>query len=137
MTLDVSDSESIKQAVPVVSDILRDRRKQLYSVINNAGIQSVATVELIQEAQFEHLMRSMTVKLKAQTEYDSPMHCLANLWGPIAVTNAFLPLLKQYAPVGSPRIVFVSTLATYAAVPFNAIYTASKSVRNSIRIIRK
>ena len=56
--LDVSNAESIKQAVISVDDILRDRRKQLYAVVNNAGIQSVAPVELLKESQFEHLMRS-------------------------------------------------------------------------------
>jgi NAD(P)-dependent dehydrogenase (short-subunit alcohol dehydrogenase family) len=111
--LDVSNAESIKQAVLSVDDILNDRRKQLYAVVNNAGIQSVAPVELLKESQFEHLMRT-------------------NLWGPIAVTNAFLPLLKQYTPVGLPRIVFLSTLAVYAAVPFNAIYSASKNALESV-----
>jgi NAD(P)-dependent dehydrogenase (short-subunit alcohol dehydrogenase family) len=111
--LDVSNEQSITAAVPIVKEILKTEQKQLHSVVNNAGIDEICPIELVSKGEFDRVMGT-------------------NLWGPIAVTKAFLPLLREYTPIGRAKVVFISTVGVYMPLAFNGIYSASKLALESI-----
>jgi hypothetical protein len=101
--MDVTDAASIARAREEVTRALHGA--PLAGLVNNAGIPSAGPLELV---PLDELRRVLEV----------------NLVGAVAVTQAFLPLLK--AAGGRGRIVNISSVAGRGALPFMGPYAASK-----------
>ncbi len=99
--LDVTDPESIAQAAQVVS--LAVGTAGLAGLVNNAGIVVASPLEALPIAD-----------LRKQLE--------VNVIGQIAVTQAFLPLVRR----GRGRIVNMGSIAGRATLPVMGPYSASK-----------
>src|SRR5258708_25769309 len=95
--LDVTNEESIADAVRTVGDV------PLAGLVNNAGIVVPGPLELVPIAMW-----------RKQLE--------VNVIGQVAVTQAFLPMLRA----GCGRIVNMGSVAGRSALPFSAPYCASK-----------
>jgi NAD(P)-dependent dehydrogenase (short-subunit alcohol dehydrogenase family) len=95
--LDVTCPESIAGALKVVGDLA------LMGLINNAGIATLGPLELL---SVDALRRQFEV----------------NVIGLVAVTQAFLPLLRR----GPGRIVNIGSIAGRSALPGSGAYDASK-----------
>ena len=100
--LDVTDEQSIVTAAEKVSRGVGDAG--LVGLVNNAGVAIPAPLEYLPLAD-----------LRRQLEI--------NLVGQLAVTQAFLPLLRK----ARGRIVNVSSLAGRMTTPFNGAYSAAKT----------
>ncbi|KAA0198871.1 hypothetical protein HAZT_HAZT001698 [Hyalella azteca] len=96
LKLDVCKQEDIDTAVQVVSGDLQKKKLQLWSVVNNAGIAIMSEVELVPMAAFRKVGEAEGIVLDVNT------------LGPVAVTQAFLPLLRAN---GRGRIVNVASMA--------------------------
>jgi NAD(P)-dependent dehydrogenase (short-subunit alcohol dehydrogenase family) len=107
LIMDVTDAASIDRAREQVSQALGDAG--LAGLINNAGVGFVSPLEF---APLDELRRLFEV----------------NLFGALAVTQAFLPLLRQ----GRGRILNVSSTATLVVAPFHGPYSASKLALNGL-----
>lgn len=105
--LDVTDPVQIAKAAETVSDALGDA--PLGGLVNNAGIVVVCPLEFI---PLDELRRQMEV----------------NLIGVVAVTQAFLPLLRK----GPGRIVHIGSVNGKAAMPFLGPYCASKHALEAV-----
>lgn len=101
MQLDVTDGESIKQAAAMVRQ--RVGEAGIDGLVNNAGIAIGSPLELLPISQ-----------LRKQLE--------VNVVGQIAVTQAFLPLLRQ----ARGRIVNMGSIAGRGTIPMMGPYSASK-----------
>ena len=101
ITLDVTDERSIAQSVEVVQRVVGERG--LGGLVNNAGIVIGSPLEVIPLLQ-----------LRKQLE--------VNVIGQIAVTQAFLPLLRR----GRGRIVNMGSIAGRGTIPLLGPYSASK-----------
>lgn len=99
--LDVTDEPSITQSVEVVQRVLGEAG--LGGLVNNAGIAIGGPLEVIPLSQ-----------LRKQLE--------VNVIGQIAVTQAFLPLLRR----GRGRIVNMGSIAGRGTIPLLGPYSASK-----------
>ncbi|KAJ5605905.1 hydroxybutyrate dehydrogenase [Penicillium lagena] len=100
LPLDVADSSQIHAAVEAVTAITGGT---LSILINNA-------------AQF-HLMPLLDDDIEtAKQAFDT------NVWGPLAVTKAFAPLLIQ----ARGMLVNITTIAGHNPMPYSGIYGASK-----------
>jgi NAD(P)-dependent dehydrogenase (short-subunit alcohol dehydrogenase family) len=99
--LDITDAASIASAVDTLTSTFGVTR--LAGLVNNAGIAVAGPLEFLPIAD-----------LRKQLE--------VNVIGHIAVTQAFLPLLRQ----GRGRVVMVGSLGGRVALPFNGPYHASK-----------
>jgi NAD(P)-dependent dehydrogenase (short-subunit alcohol dehydrogenase family) len=99
--LDVTDVASIDRVVETVKEAVGSAG--LAGLVNNAGIGVGGPLEVVALAD-----------LRKQFE--------VNVIGPVAVTQAFLPLLRQ----GRGRIVNIGSIAGRAATPFMGPYAASK-----------
>ena len=99
--VDVTDEAAISKAVATVSDAVGDRG--LAGLVNNAGIGVPAPIELQPMADF-----------RTQLE--------VNLFGPVAMIQAFLPLIRR----GGGRIVNVGSIGGLLVLPLNGAYSASK-----------
>ncbi len=99
--LDVTDAGSIEQARRVVAELVWPRG--LAGLVNNAGIAVAGPLEAVPIAD-----------LRRQFE--------VNVIGQVAVTQAFLPLLRN----GRGRIVNMGSIAGRAAMPVMGPYSASK-----------
>src|SRR5207244_3594417 len=99
--MDVTDTASITRARGEVERALG--MTLLIALVNNAGIPAAGPLELF---PLDELRRVLEV----------------NLIGVVAVTQAFLPLLK----VSRGRIVNMSSVAGHAALPLVGPYTASQ-----------
>jgi len=99
--LDVTDETSIRNSVDQVTRQLGDAG--LAGLINNAGVAVGSPLEVI---PIDHLRRQFEV----------------NVFGLIAVTQAFLPLLRK----GHGRIVNMGSIAGRATIPVMGPYSASK-----------
>lgn len=102
--LDVTSEEESRSAAKTVSAELGDSR--LRGIVNNAGIAVGGPLEFL---DLDELRRQLEV----------------NLVGQVAVTQAFLPVLRQQG-IADPRIVFMSSIAGHVAPPFMSPYAASK-----------
>ena len=100
--LDITDSEQIAGAVEAVEKDLGPDLG-LTGLINNAGIVVAGPLEFL---PLDSLRRQLEV----------------NVIGHVAVTQAFLPLIRK----GRGRIVNISTAGCHFAVPFLGAYSASK-----------
>jgi len=99
--LDVTDASSIKSAAAAVAASLDE--EGLSGLVNNAGIAIAGPLEFL---PIDELRRQFEV----------------NVIGQIAVTQAFLPLLRK----GHGRIVNMGSIAGKSALPFTGPYCASK-----------
>ncbi len=101
LQLDVTDGDSIKRAAEIVEQ--RVGAARLAGLVNNAGISIGSPLEVIPLAQ-----------LRKQLE--------VNVIGQIAVTQAFLPLLRR----ARGRIVNMGSIAGRGTIPMMGPYSASK-----------
>ncbi len=101
--LDVTDAASIAAARAQVEDALGD--EGLAGLVNNAGVAVAGPLELLSPAD-----------LRQQLEI--------NVVGQLAVTQAFLPLLRRGR--GRGRVVFISSVSGFSALPITGAYAASK-----------
>jgi NAD(P)-dependent dehydrogenase (short-subunit alcohol dehydrogenase family) len=99
--LDVTDTKSIEEARQVVAELVGARG--VAGLVNNAGIAVAGPLETVPIAD-----------LRRQFE--------VNVIGQVAVTQAFLPLLRR----GRGRIVNMGSIAGRAAMPVMGPYSASK-----------
>lgn len=100
--LDVTDRAQIAAAAGTVEARLAGRG--LHGLVNNAGIATPAPVEYISD---EVLRRQFEV----------------NVFGQVAVIQAFLPLIRQ----ARGRIVNIGSVGSHIAVPFGGALCASKA----------
>src|SRR5207244_1785125 len=110
--MDVTDGDSILRARALVEQALAGA--PLVALVNNAGVPAAGPLELV---HLDELRRALEV----------------NLIGVVAVTQAFLPLLKR----ARGRIVNISSVSGRVAMPFMGPYAASKfaleAVSDSLR----
>lgn len=99
--IDVTDPDTIAAAAASVTSAVASRG--LAGLVNNAGIVKPAPLEFQPIADF-----------RTQLE--------VNLVGQVAVTQAFLPLIR----LGKGRIVNVGSIGGRIAVPLHGAYSASK-----------
>ncbi len=95
LAMDVTDAKSIAHAA--------ERVGPLDVLINNAGYAELGPIELVGDDAW-----------RAQLE--------VNVYGPLAVTRAFLPALRH----SRGRIINVSSVAGVVSMPFMGVYCASK-----------
>ena len=101
LVLDITDEASISAAVDTVAKSVGERG--LFGLVNNAGIVKPGPLEFQPIAD-----------VRRQLE--------VNLIGPVAVTQAFLPLIRR----GRGRIVNVGSIGGHLALPLHGAYSASK-----------
>ena len=101
LILDVCDRGQIAAAVETVRE--RVGETGLHGLVNNAGIAVAGPLEFLPLEDFE---RQMNI----------------NVTGLVAVTQAFIPLLRQ----ARGRIAMISSTNGFFAAPFMAPYAASK-----------
>ncbi len=99
--LDVTDEKAISAAAARVAGVVGDRG--LAGLVNNAGIGKPAPIEFQPIADF-----------RTQLE--------VNLFGPVAMVQAFLPQIRR----GGGRIVNVGSIGGLLVLPLNGAYSASK-----------
>jgi len=75
----------------------------LYAVVNNAGLNFLGDIELTTMAQFKKVSD-------------------INMLGPVHITKAFLPQLRQQ----KGRIINVTSVKGRLALPYNSAYTMTK-----------
>lgn len=105
--LDVTDQASIRSGHERVSELLA--AAPLVGLVNNAGVSCAGPVELLSLDEFRRVFE-------------------VNVLGVVAVTQVFLPLLKQ----AKGRIVNISSVSGRIAPPFAAPYAASKFALEAI-----
>ena len=101
LMIDVTDEASISVAADTVASAVGER--SLAGIVNNAGIAKPAPIEFQPMADF-----------RTQLE--------VNLFGPVAMVQAFLPLIRR----GGGRIVNVGSIGGLLVLPLNGAYSASK-----------
>jgi NAD(P)-dependent dehydrogenase (short-subunit alcohol dehydrogenase family) len=101
LLLDVTDQASIQRSHAMVSE--RVGSGGLFGLVNNAGIAVVGPLEAV---PIPDLRRQLEI----------------NVIGQVAVTQAFLPLIRQ----ARGRIVNMGSIAGRAAMPLMGPYSASK-----------
>jgi 3-hydroxybutyrate dehydrogenase len=101
MRIDVTDPASIQAVAEQVADEVSD--EGLHGLVNNAGTTLACPIEHLPLDEFRHQLE-------------------INLVGPLAVTQAMLPLLQR----AGGRVVNVTSAAGRAAVPLMAPYVAAK-----------
>lgn len=99
--VDVTDQPSIQRSLAIVSE--RCGSSGLYGLVNNAGIAVPAPLEGI---PIPDLRRQLEV----------------NVIGQVAVTQAFLPLIRQ----ARGRIINMGSIAGRSTIPMMGAYSASK-----------
>ncbi len=99
--LDVTSADQVKSAAAYVRGTVGEAG--LHGLVNNAGIGVAGPLEFIPMEDFDRQLR-------------------VNVAGVVAVTQAFLPLLRA----ASGRLCLVSSNNGFLAVPFMAPYSASK-----------
>jgi NAD(P)-dependent dehydrogenase (short-subunit alcohol dehydrogenase family) len=102
LILDVTDQSAISEAADVVAEIVGDRG--LAGLVNNAGIAKPAPIEYQPMADFREQLE-------------------VNLFGPVAMVQAFLPLIRRGR---RGRIVNVGSVGGMLVLPLNGAYSASK-----------
>lgn len=106
LLFDVTDLEGLQHSAQQVQSILGERG--LVGLINNAGIATSGP-----------LIHQPLDEIRWQFE--------VNVLGPIAVTQAFFPLLKIKQPASkTSRIVNISSVSGKIAAPFIGAYASSK-----------
>jgi len=108
LILDVTDAEQLAAAVAEVEAAVGD--EGLQGLVNNAGVSGGAPTEFVPLDE----LRAM---------FD------VNVFGVVATTQAFLPLLRRGAP---GRIVVIGSIGGRMAVPFLAGYAMSKAAVSAL-----
>lgn len=103
LLLDVTNRESIAAAALVTAAELRSRGLQLYGLVNNAGIGLSGPLEFLPLDEVQKI-------------FD------INVIGQIAVTQAFMPMLRQ----SRGRIVNICSVGDHIAIPFGGALNGSK-----------
>lgn len=105
LRVNIADDEQVKQAAQAVRQAVGEGGLKL--LINNAAVSGVAPgpVETINIADFKSEME-------------------VNFWGPVRVTQAFLPLLRQYGR--GARIIMVTSASIYFTIPVGGSYAIEK-----------
>jgi NAD(P)-dependent dehydrogenase (short-subunit alcohol dehydrogenase family) len=101
LVLDVTDRATIASAAQIVQEQLGERG--LDGLVNNAGIATPAPIEYVSENV-----------LRRQFE--------VNVFGQVAVTQAFLPLIRR----ARGRIVNIGSVGSHIAIPFGGALCGSK-----------
>lgn len=101
LVIDVTESETISQAAAAVGNVLGD--VGLFGLVNNAGVVVGGPLELV---PIERLREQLEV----------------NVIGQVAVTQTFLPLLRQ----AKGRVVNMSSISGRVASPMIGPYAMSK-----------
>jgi NAD(P)-dependent dehydrogenase (short-subunit alcohol dehydrogenase family) len=101
LIMDVTDSASIAAAVEAVTAKLQGR--ELGGLVNVAGIGTSGPLEYVTANELCKIFQ-------------------VNVFGQIAVTQAFLPLIRK----ARGRIVNMSSVGAHIALPFGGVLTASK-----------
>lgn len=101
VTMDVTDRATIAAAAAFVGERLGARG--LDGLVNNAGIGLSAPVEYVSLDELRHQFE-------------------VNVFGQIAVTQAFLPLLRK----AGGRIVNTGSVGSHITIPFGGVLCASK-----------
>ena len=99
--IDVTDAASIQAMADQIKGEVGD--EGLHGLVNNAGTTLPCPIEYLPLAGFRHQLE-------------------VNLVGPLAVTQALLPILHQ----GQGRVVNVTSAAGRAGVPLMAPYVSAK-----------
>lgn len=107
LELDVTDLTTIRKSHAVVLESTRERG--LFGLVNNAGIAVVGPLEAV---PISHLRQQLEV----------------NVIGQVAVTQAFLPLVRQ----ARGRIVNMGSIAGLSTMPLMGPYSASKFALEAI-----
>ena len=107
LLLDVTDEVSIDQSQEVISQAVGDAG--LVGLVNNAAVGFTSPLEFVPLDDLRWLFE-------------------VNFFGLLAVTQRFLPLLRQ----ASGRIVNVSSSASIVVAPFHGPYSASKLALNGL-----
>ncbi|KAI9183684.1 hypothetical protein H9P43_004602 [Blastocladiella emersonii ATCC 22665] len=102
--LDVASEASIAQAVARVTAELAARNAQLVGIVNNAGIPRIGHMEDETVASVNRIFA-------------------VNVYGPMLLTNAFLPLVHAHGRGG--RVVLIASLASIVTGPLNGVYSAT------------
>lgn len=105
--LDVTDADSITFAVETLTNAVGS--SGILGLVNNAGIAVPGPLELVPIAEFQQQME-------------------VNVTGQLAVTQAFLGLLRQ----GHGRIVNMGSISGRSAAPLLGAYNASKFALEAI-----
>lgn len=103
LQVDVTDHEGVSAAARLATSTLRSRGESLFGLVNNAGIGLSAPIEF---QPLDDIRRSFDV----------------NVLGQIAVTQAFLPLLRETRG----RIVNICSVGDRIAIPFGGSLNGSK-----------
>jgi NAD(P)-dependent dehydrogenase (short-subunit alcohol dehydrogenase family) len=98
---DVTDEVAITKARNAIAEAVGDQG--LWGLVNNAGISFRAPLEFVPLSECRRL-------------YD------INVFGLLAVTQAFLPLLRQ----SQGRIVNVGSITALMVTPFHGVYSSAK-----------
>jgi NAD(P)-dependent dehydrogenase (short-subunit alcohol dehydrogenase family) len=101
LMLDVTKQAMISAAASAVSDAVGKRG--LAGLVNNAGMGKPAPIEFQPLADFRRQLE-------------------VNLFGPVAMVQAFLPLIRR----GGGRIVNAGSIGGRLVLPLNGAYSASK-----------
>ncbi len=101
LEIDVTDPQSIEAAAKTVSTVVGGAG--LWGLVNNAGISVSGPIDFV---ELDELRRQLEV----------------NVIGPVAVTQAVLPLIRP----ARGRIVNVGSIGGHNAAPFVGPYSASK-----------
>ena len=99
--MDVTDQASIERAKNQVNQAIGDAG--LDGLVNNAGVVYISPLEFVPLDELRWLFE-------------------VNFFGLLAVTQAFLPLLRKK----QGRIVNISSMSSIFIIPFHGAYTASK-----------
>ncbi|KAG4442941.1 hypothetical protein IFR05_001554 [Cadophora sp. M221] len=111
LQLDVTSSESIAAAVQQVKSSGKGPGRLKY-LVNNAGVGLVGP-----------LLDGRGVLDKERAVFET------NLWGPLAVIRAFVPIMVES---GGGTLVNIGSSAGVLNVPWNGIYAASKAAMNML-----
>ena len=101
VTIDVTDAGQIESARQEVAEAVGDAG--LVGLVNNAGVGGGGPIEFM---PLDELRRTLEI----------------NLIGQVAVTQAFIPLIRR----GKGTIVFIASIGGRVASPFMSPYNASK-----------
>jgi NAD(P)-dependent dehydrogenase (short-subunit alcohol dehydrogenase family) len=111
--LDVTEASSITTAVEKISDITKNK---LFALINNAGVALGGPLEILSESDIRKLIE-------------------VNVVGVLAITKAFIPLLRNN---GEGRIVNIGSMTSFFALPGFSVYSSSKhalkAITDSLRV---
>ncbi|KAI9044721.1 putative hydroxybutyrate dehydrogenase [Aspergillus affinis] len=125
LTLDVRDTSQIKRAVESVRAYLTDPATTTDTGPGTGeGVETRKLTYLINNAGRNHFMPILDEDLDQARELFE-----TNVWGAVAVTKAFMPLMIDAKRPGGGEagaVVFTTSIAGYLNVPYMGTYAASK-----------